>query len=558
MTKKSEALRKPWLQKFLEDTETPDVRNITHVALKDYGAKAYAAKLADIESYNMGLNQRLQRRKPETLSTNDIAMIMDHLFEIRDLQLASATQHRVLGIYTAGSTGIWAEESVHERPEGVYNTTEAFLQEIAARIDDDAITSERDGERVLYKLRQYVRKAQLTTAAHLYPVANGIYNQKTDTLEAFNPDYVYLTKIRSDYNPSAHNPIIQNPDGTTWDVETWLSELSASPEINQLLWQVIAAAVQPNRLMGKSVWFYSQVGNNGKGTVGQLIKNLLGPGNYSSLSVADFNHEFNKEKLIGVAANIADENDVDVYIDSIKDYKASITGDDITVNRKHQRAVTIQFKALNIQMMNGLPKTKDKSDSLYRRLLLVPFIQSFTNNGERKYIKQDYINRPEVLEYVLYKALAEPFDTFIEPAESQVLLDQYKESNNPVIDFWVQFKEEFQWSLIPNQFLYALYKSWFLDTNPSGKVISQRTFYDSLSSVIAADGDWEDHIGSDKTNIKTGSKMDADEPLITEYGLDQTTGQTPSPWANHGYNGNSAQKKRDFVRKTKYRGILRL
>jgi len=48
-------------------------------------------------------------------------------------------------------------------------------------------------------------------------------------------------------------------------------------------------------------------------------------------------------------------------------------GDDILINRKFEKPIAVQIKAINIQMLNGLPKTKDKSDSFYRRLIIVPF-----------------------------------------------------------------------------------------------------------------------------------------------------------------------------------------
>ena len=42
---------------------------------------------------------------------------------------------------------------------------------------------------------------------------------------------------------------------------------------------------------------------------------------------------------------------------------------------------------------------KDRSDSFYRIQSFVPFVKSFTG-AERKYIKNDYLERKEVLEYV--------------------------------------------------------------------------------------------------------------------------------------------------------------
>ena len=294
-------------------------------------------------------------------------------------------------------------------------------------------------ETIIYTFNQTTTKTQLDTClriigikanittetsdTHRIPVGNGIYNRQTKKLEPFTPDYVTTTKIATNYNPNAQLITIHNDeDGSDWDVESWLQDLSGGlinkfdKDTNTLFWQIIASAVNPKQVNAKAIFFYSSVGNNGKGTYGQLLKNLVGKENYSSLPIPAFKHEYMKEQLLGKTLNIADENPVDIYLDSVQDFKAVITGDDILINRKFEKPIAIQIKAINIQMLNGLPKTKDKSDSFYRRIIIVPFVYSFTNNGERAYIKQDYIHRPEVLEYVLKRALEmKPFTEFITP-----------------------------------------------------------------------------------------------------------------------------------------------
>ena len=57
-----------------------------------------------------------------------------------------------------------------------------------------------------------------------------------------------------------------------------------------------------------------------------------------------------------------------------------------------------------VQCVNEMPRTKDKSESFYRRQIFIPFTKCYTGI-ERKYIKNDYLNRKDVLEYVLYKIL---------------------------------------------------------------------------------------------------------------------------------------------------------
>lgn len=242
-----------------------------------------------------------------------------------------------------------------------------------------------------------------------------------------------------------------------------------------------------------------------------------------------------------------------------KTTKQALRGDDININIKYEKPRSVQLHTANLQMMNGLPKTKDKSDSWYRRLILVPFMKSFTNNGERKYIKDDYIARQEVLEYVLHKALNMDFNEYIIPARSAKLMDEYKENNHPVLEFWNQLQDQFVWDLLPTQFLYDLFVKWSEQNNPSGSTISKRKFTSQLTSITVAQGnEWTIPENKDTKIRGDNGRMAGDEPLITEYGLDlKGRDGKISEWINPSYAGDTLVKKRDFVRKAMYRGFQR-
>ena len=396
----------------------------------------------------------------------------------------------------------------------------------------------------------------------LVVVGNGIYNRQTQTLEPFNPHYVTTTKIATNYDPDARLVTIHNDeDGSDWNVDDWLKDLAGQicqnfdQDTYQLFWQIIAATINPDQVNAKAIFFFSSVGNNGKGTYGQLLKNLVGIDNYSSLPIPAFKHEFMKEKLLGKTLNIADENPVDIYVDDIQDFKAMITGDDILINRKYDKPLAAQIKAINIQMLNGLPKTRDKSDSFYRRLIIVPFIYSFTNNGEKAYIKKDYVHRPQVLEYILKKALEMPsFSDFVTPQRSLDALEEYKENNNSAVQFWNEFEPRFQWDFLPPNFLYDLYTAWLKEeyNGDHHAGFSKKAFLHHLENHLRQNPQWNFKAtrSTSPNPISIGKMMDADEPLITEYNLDRF--QDPN------YKGQDPLLKRAFPCISRGRGIVRV
>ena len=376
-------------------------------------------------------------------------------------------------------------------------------------------------------------------SAHVV-VNNGIFNKETKQLEPFTPHFVATSKIQTNYVPITTSPVLLEPDGTPWTVDDWIMELADhDPEKNELLWQVLAASFNPGHSYNKAILFVSREGNNGKGTYGQLIKNIVGIGNYSSLKIHDYSKRFEKKNLIGKVVNIADENPVGVYIDNVDDFKAAVTGDDISIEPKHKDSFPAVIKHVTIQMINGMPKFRDKTNSFYRRLVMVPFDHTF-EGVEKKYIKSQFIRDPRIKEYVLSKALEmDQFDTFVVPEATKTLLSEYKSENNNVFEFWDDMYDVFQWDVIPTKLAYPVYKEWMKEFNANSVTYGRNQF-------VQYTRDWGKETGLllDKSQrsdrIRITNQMDADEPLITKYAIKE--------FYDPSYKGSDDEKRRAFDR----------
>lgn len=509
-----------------------DYLNSTNKLSKDLATirdDVLTAKQVDVENYNGTVPHTQKKKFPRQLSEYENAIILHTICEFRVVKMGNAKRSGVLAVYLENM--------------GIYSIEETDIKKVIRLLAPTAKI--RECNEIVDLLTGLSETVELTTDSFLVPVKNGVFNRSMQRLEDFSSEYVFFTKLEVRYEVNVQKPIITMPDGALWDVDLWIRDLAnQDEEVESLLWQVIVDCILTNYSSKKAILFYSRQGNNGKGTFGQLIKNILGKENYSSLSVADFKQKFLPSILFGVGANISDENSVGQYIDSVRDFKASVTGDDIIINPKNKQPFTYQFQGANIQMFNELPRIKDKSDSFYRRIILVPFIKSFTNNDERRYIKEEYIYREEVLEYVLKKALEMDFDEYIVPQVCQELLGDFKEDNNPVLQFWKELEPELKWDLIPIAFLYDLYVSWVKRTNPAGRPTSRKVFKEDISKLFEESDVWFFKNGT----VNTGKKMDADEPLITEYNLVK--------WMDPQAASKSLQQQRAFVRVNSYRSCL--
>ena len=320
------------------------------------------------------------------------------------------------------------------RLAGCYDIRRDNLRALIRRYN--VTITKRGIDEVVTILRTECPRVMRCQDADLVPVKNGVYDYGNKMLLGFDPDFVFTTKIDVDYVDGARNPVIHNDeDGTDWDVVSWMDSLSDDPETVRLLWQLLGAVIRPNVRWNKSAWLYSTRGNNGKGTFCTLARNLCGPEACASIKLKDFGHNFMLEPLTRVSAIITDENDTGTYLDDAAALKSIITGDPFLVDRKFKDAVSLKFNGFMIQCINELPKLRDKTDSMYRRLLVVPMNKSFEGR-ERKYIKSDYLNRRDVLEYVLYHVLAETdYYELDEPKACRELLADFKGYNDAVRQF---------------------------------------------------------------------------------------------------------------------------
>lgn len=405
--------------------------------------------------------------------------------------------------------------------------------------------SERDFKEIIAIMESCAPKLELTKDKDLIAVNNGIFDYRSKTLLPFSPETVFLSKSRVDYVPSAKNVVIHNPDdGTDWDMESWMESLSGDPEIVDLLWQVLGAVIRPNVPWNKSVWMYATSGNNGKGTLCELMRNLCGKESCASIKLSQFSNDVFLDSLTQVSAIINDENQPGSYMELADNLKCMITGDPVTINRKYLSKLSFTFRGMIVQCFNEFPQIRDRTPSLLRRLLIIPMGSCF-EGCERKYIKDEYIKRNDVLEYVLCKVLNMDYYELSIPKTCRDTLAEYREFNDPVVEFWNRFRDEFVWDLLPFGFLYDLYKAWHVQFYPSGKLLSCKSFLTAVRTAAAGDPAWE----AKNYAVAPGKKLDKGEPLVGEYGL--------KDWMDGTYSGADMNKKFHPLLKSSYRGLVR-
>ncbi|MBK5076301.1 DNA primase [Lactococcus lactis] len=441
---------KDWLEQEKEIINSPDY-------VKAHTQTLRAVRKLFFEHRNLFLSTPKEDGKPpKSLSPLETARIIYKTLKVIKLDHQSG----LLGVYN---------------PElGIYETNENFFHRLIYWLEPSY--SQARSKEVLFKLETLSEVKQQTAEPHLIPVANGIFNKKMQSLEPFSPKYVFTSTIATKYNAKAKVPNING-----WNVDVWLLDLmSGDKELVSLLWQIISASTNGNYSYRKGVWLVGK-GNDGKGTFQSLIMNLIGRENVASVKAEQFSERFALSQVVGKTCIIGDDSQVS-YLDNAGNYFSVVTGDPVPIEAKGKQPTLAVFNKLVIQSTNFLPKFRNKSNGTYRRLLIVPFKKSFTADNDNWKIKDDYIKRTDVLEYVLKIALSLNFDKFDEPQATRGLLDDFKLTNDNIMAFVDDNFDEFVSDFLPSAFLSALYRAWC--DNEGLKPFTKREFELKLPDYI--------------------------------------------------------------------------
>ena len=501
----------------------------------------------EISEHNLIVSKDERWKKIIKLCIQQVGDVILWVFKVHLINCTKENNRKyaLLGIYIDDLVIDMIPNLAHKK--GIYDIDETTI-EIIARSFDYTIKKNELDELVAY-LESRCNMVCVSDDKELVALDNGIFHFGKKELLPYSSEYIFITKARIGYNSFATNVNIYNKeDDSDWDVESWIKSLApGDSQLANTLWEVIGAVIRPNVPWNKSAWLYSETGNNGKGTLCELLRNILGEGAYSSIPLSDFGKDFVLEPLIHSSAIIVDENDVGTYIDKAGGLKAIITNDVIQINRKFKMPITFQFRGFMVQCLNEYPRIKDKSESFFRRQLFIPMKACFTGQ-ERNYIKTDYLRRTEVLEYIVKRVLEMDYYKLSEPEACKLALKEFRENSDPIEAFWSELRNEFVWSLLPFCFLYDLYKSWFAKNKPSGIVVGKLEFITGLLRVIENDDKW--YCQRSRQIVVNKKNMGSVERLIYDYAL--------IDWMSKIYKGNDIYKICVPVLKEKYTGIERI
>lgn len=370
---------------------------------------------------------------------------------------------------------------------GLYVTDSDRMNKIFFKFHGDL--KQRDIGDIIRHIRAQAPTRRVDTTQDIAPFANCVYNYDTGEVEEYSPEQTHLFKFATKWNPDAPLPVIDQEDGTQWRPDEWLESLfDGDEELSLSMWQVIGAHLRPYNSFDQAAILMSTQGSNGKGTLLQLIESLVGSENTAHIPLDEMEYRFGMDQVIGKCAVIADENNVGAYHTRARNFKALVTSDTLTIDRKNRPAVDYRPFVQVTQCFNDNFRAADDSNSLFRRQLFIPFPKTYLGEKRNSAIRDDYVKRPEVLEWVAKHVLLELdfYKRFTESKASENLKNEQKLVNSPIRDFVDEIHDQLANNFQPTKLLFALYKAWYQEniSERSNKMPAIQTFKDEVRRVI--------------------------------------------------------------------------
>lgn len=365
----------------------------------------------------------------EPVSEKELEVILrDKAFLKESFYIKGKLQYEKLATYLIREHNvIKINDNLHVYKEGYYTSDIDEIERIMLQYIVNSTRTPR-----LEVLRYLELKSEETRmeSPTLISLNNGVLNLETKQLLEFSPEYKIKNKIPINYNATAYSEIMDKTLDTI---------CCNDKQLRALIEEMIGYTLFRRNELGKC-FILTGSGANGKSTLLDVIKRLLGKENLSSVALNELNDRFRTFQLEGKLANIGDDIS-NGYIEDNSTFKKLVTGETVNVERKGKDPFDFENYSKLIFSCNDIPRINDLSDGLKRRIIFIPFNAKFSKKDpDYDPFIVDKLMDQSSLEYLLKLAL-DGLErilynrSFTTPKSVDDAWEDYEKRNNPIIGF---------------------------------------------------------------------------------------------------------------------------
>jgi len=250
------------------------------------------------------------------------------------------------------------------------------------------------------------------------------------TLLKHSPEYGFRGVLPYEYDAEADCPVFRE-----WIDGVMLGNGKLIAILQEYMGYIVRGGEYKHH---KALWLEGE-GRNGKSTFVDLLKALIGPENFSTLSIKSLvGDKFASADLEGKIANFSEETSPAELKDS-GPFK-NLTGDgDVSAQKKYGDLFHFRNRAKLIMTYNRIPDLTDLSPGMLSRPIIVPFRKVIKDGEQDKGIKRKLLAElPGIFNFALegwYRL--EKMNSFTTSKQSSLALTKVKEESCNVYQ-WVE------------------------------------------------------------------------------------------------------------------------
>ena len=242
-------------------------------------------------------------------------------------------------------------------------------------------------------------------------------------------------------------------------------------QLRDLIWEMLGYCLVTHTRY-EQCFIFEGPGSNGKSKIGTLAKDMVGRGNTASVQPAQMGNVFQRSHLECKLLNLVTELNQNAELEDGM-FKAIVSGEMMSVEHKFQDPREIEPFAKHIILTNHMPRIRDYSDGLFRRVSIIKLLRKFDGNARDPNLSEKLKSEIDATTSRALDALGRLIDNggqFTKPQSSEAAKAIWRADNNHVEQFLAECVYENADDRIAMQTLYDKYAGWFPSTGLRGQL----------------------------------------------------------------------------------------
>jgi putative DNA primase/helicase len=226
----------------------------------------------------------------------------------------------------------------------------------------------------------------------LVAMQNGLLHLPMRRLLPHTPKYFNLSLLEFEYDLHAQCPKWQKFQNDIWGHDT---EAAAAVQ------EMFGLCITDQTRFQKAFLFVGP-GRSGKGTMGRVLRKLVGQDNYVGPRINTFVNQFGMQNWIGKKVAVFSDARLERASDTATELLLATTGEDVQeIDRKYLRPWTGKLNTRILVLTNEVPEFKDESAVLPTRFIVFKMTRSFYGKEDIHLTDKLLAELPGILNWAL-------------------------------------------------------------------------------------------------------------------------------------------------------------